>query len=225
MPWNSQGGGPWGNGPGPWGGRPGGGGQQPPDLEELLRRSQERVKNLLPGMGGPIGGRRGIVLLAVAAVAIWLASRLLPRPAGGGGRRAALRRVRPHDQSRPQLPPAVAGRGGDQAPGRPREPDRGRLPLRLGPARHAGHARARRLRRGADPDRRREHHRHQLCRPVEDQRRQEVPVRHPRSRGHREGRLGERDARDHRPDPDRRGDDRGPAARSRPRRASSSSSS
>ena len=74
MPWNSQGGGPWGNGPGPWGGRPGGGGQQPPDLEELLRRSQERVKNLLPGMGGPIGGRRGIVLLAVAAVAIWLAS-------------------------------------------------------------------------------------------------------------------------------------------------------
>ena len=25
-------------------------------------------------MGGPIGGRRGIVLLAVAAVAIWLAS-------------------------------------------------------------------------------------------------------------------------------------------------------
>ena len=53
MPWNSQGGGGWqgGGGPGPWGGRPGGG-QQPPDLEELLRRSQEKVKSLFPG-GGP----------------------------------------------------------------------------------------------------------------------------------------------------------------------------
>ena len=45
MPWNSQGGGGWqgGGGQGPWGGRPGG--QQPPDLEELLRRSQEKVKD------------------------------------------------------------------------------------------------------------------------------------------------------------------------------------
>ena len=66
MPWNQQGGGgggPWGSGPGPWGGRPGGGGQQPPDLEELLRRSQERVRNLFPGGGGggigPAGGRKG----------------------------------------------------------------------------------------------------------------------------------------------------------------------
>jgi membrane protease subunit HflK len=78
MPWNTQGGGPWGNGQGPWGGRSGGGGggggQQPPDLEELLRRSQERVKRLLPGMGGAGGGRRGLILVGAAAVAIWLAS-------------------------------------------------------------------------------------------------------------------------------------------------------
>ena len=72
MPWNTQGGGPWGSGPGPWGGRPGG--QQPPDLEELLRRSQERVKNLFPGLGGGGGSRKGALLIAAAAVGIWLAS-------------------------------------------------------------------------------------------------------------------------------------------------------
>lgn len=72
MPWNSQGGGPWGGGQGPWGGRPGG--QQPPDLEELLRRSQERVRNLFPGMGGPSTGRKGILLVGLAVLGIWLAS-------------------------------------------------------------------------------------------------------------------------------------------------------
>jgi membrane protease subunit HflK len=73
MPWNSQGGGPWGNGPGgPWGGRPGG--QQPPDLEELLRRSQERVRNMLPGFGGTGGSKRSILLVGLALLGIWLAS-------------------------------------------------------------------------------------------------------------------------------------------------------
>jgi modulator of FtsH protease HflK len=79
MPWSNQGGG-WqgGGGQGPWGGRPGGGGgQQPPDLEELLRRSQEKVKRLFPGGGGGGGfggGRRGLVLIPLIVVAIWLAS-------------------------------------------------------------------------------------------------------------------------------------------------------
>jgi membrane protease subunit HflK len=77
MPWSNQGGG-WqgGGGQGPWGGRPGGGGQQPPDLEELLRRSQEKVKRLFPGgAGGGFGGnRRGLVLIPLVVVAIWLAS-------------------------------------------------------------------------------------------------------------------------------------------------------
>src|SRR5919106_4802578 len=77
MPWNNQGGG-WqgGGGQGPWGGRPGGGGQQPPDLEELLRRSQEKVKRLFPGGGGGGfgGNRRGLVLIPLIVVAIWLAS-------------------------------------------------------------------------------------------------------------------------------------------------------
>jgi membrane protease subunit HflK len=77
MPWSNQGGG-WqgGGGQGPWGGRPGGG-QQPPDLEELLRRSQEKVKRLFPGGGGGGGfggNRRALVLIPLIVLAIWLAS-------------------------------------------------------------------------------------------------------------------------------------------------------
>ena len=73
MPWNSQGG-PWGGGQGPWGGRQGGG-QQPPDLEELLRKSQERMRRLFPSGGGGGGpGRKGVVLVAAVVLGVWLAS-------------------------------------------------------------------------------------------------------------------------------------------------------
>lgn len=86
MPWNNQGGGqgggggPWGSPPGgggngnnPWGrppGNGGGGGQPPggPDLEDLLRKGQERFKKMAPG---GLGGGRGIVLgLAVLGI-LW----------------------------------------------------------------------------------------------------------------------------------------------------------
>ena len=76
MPWNNQGGG-WqggGGGQGPWGGRPGGG-PQPPDLEELLRRSQEKVKKIFPGGAGGFGNnRRAWVIIPLALVVFWLAS-------------------------------------------------------------------------------------------------------------------------------------------------------
>jgi len=91
MPWSNQngsggpwggsggGGGPWGGGSGggggPWGGGPqrgGGGGGNPPDLEELLKRSQNTLKSVLPG-GSNLGGK-GIVLAVVIAAAIWLAT-------------------------------------------------------------------------------------------------------------------------------------------------------
>ncbi len=91
MPWSNQGGGGWqggggGRGPGrgPWGQGPRGngpsgnggggggfGGPNPPNLEELLRKGQDRMRNLLPG--GDISGR-GILLLIVAALAVWMAS-------------------------------------------------------------------------------------------------------------------------------------------------------
>jgi len=82
MPWSNQnGGGGWkGGGGGPWGQPPrgpSGGGNQPPDLEELLRRSQEKLKDWLPGGGGSGGGGagigvKGIGLVAVGALALWL---------------------------------------------------------------------------------------------------------------------------------------------------------
>ncbi len=71
MPWSNQGGGgPWGSGPkGPWGSGPQSpGGSTPPDLEDLLRRSQDKLKTVLPG--GNFGGR-GIALLLLAALVIW----------------------------------------------------------------------------------------------------------------------------------------------------------
>src|SRR5580704_8974196 len=98
--WMSERGGPWGTGPrggrggggnggggGPWGGGRGGGGggddggvggppprgpgPRPPDFEEMLRRSQDRFRQLLPG-GRSTGS---IVAIGVAAVfVLWLAS-------------------------------------------------------------------------------------------------------------------------------------------------------
>jgi modulator of FtsH protease HflK len=69
MPWSNQGGGPWGSGPkGPWGSGPQSSGPTPPDLEDLLRRSQDKLKNVLPG--GNLGGK-GFALIGLAALAIW----------------------------------------------------------------------------------------------------------------------------------------------------------
>ena len=74
MPWSNQGGGPWGSGggnKGPWGSgpQPPGGNSGPPDLEELLRRSQDKLRTVLPG--GNLGGR-GVAVAALAVVLIWL---------------------------------------------------------------------------------------------------------------------------------------------------------
>src|SRR3984893_13359165 len=68
MPWSNQGGGPWGSGgKGPWGSGPQQSGPTPPDLEEFLRRSQDRLRTVLPG--GNLGGK-GIGLIALAAIVI-----------------------------------------------------------------------------------------------------------------------------------------------------------
>ena len=54
MPWSNQPGGPWSSGPrGPWGSGPQQQGPRPADLEEFLRRSQDRLRGFLPGTGGP----------------------------------------------------------------------------------------------------------------------------------------------------------------------------
>jgi membrane protease subunit HflK len=78
MPWSNQsgGGGPWGQrggSGGPWGSGPQGGGSGgPPDLEDILRRSQDRIRNFIPG-GGSMGGK-GLAALALIAAGIWLAT-------------------------------------------------------------------------------------------------------------------------------------------------------
>jgi membrane protease subunit HflK len=79
MPWKQQGGGgggPWGGGggggggQGPWGrGGGGGGGAQPPDFEEMLRKSQDRMKRFVPG---GFGSGRGILFALLGFVVLWL---------------------------------------------------------------------------------------------------------------------------------------------------------
>jgi modulator of FtsH protease HflK len=68
MSWGNQGGGgPWGGGQSPWGR----GGGPPPDLEEILRRSQARVRRLVPRGWG---SGRGALLVVAAVVLLWLVS-------------------------------------------------------------------------------------------------------------------------------------------------------
>lgn len=74
MPWSNQsgGGGPWGNKPsGPWGQGPQKQGPQPPDLDEMLRRAQDRLRTVMPGGGG---GVRGVLAIVAVAVVAWLLS-------------------------------------------------------------------------------------------------------------------------------------------------------
>jgi membrane protease subunit HflK len=80
MPWSNQngGGGPWGGGGnggggGPWGQGPrgpAGPGGNPPDLEDIIRRGQDRLKQALPGGGGASPAMFGLIALVLAA--LWL---------------------------------------------------------------------------------------------------------------------------------------------------------
>jgi modulator of FtsH protease HflK len=73
MPWSNQGGGgPWGSGPkGPWGSGSPPSGSSPPDLEDLLRRGQDKLRNVLPG--GGLGGT-GVLFIGLLAIGLWFAS-------------------------------------------------------------------------------------------------------------------------------------------------------
>lgn len=72
MSWKNQSGGPWGSGPrGPWGNGPQSSGPNSPDLEDLIRRGQEKLRTALPG---GFGSGKGIVAVIVIAVLAWLLS-------------------------------------------------------------------------------------------------------------------------------------------------------
>ena len=78
MTWSNQGGGgPWGpKKPNPWGQGPQGGGKNngpTPDFEDIIRRSQEQLKTMMPG--GAFSGR-GVSLIALGILVLWLASGL-----------------------------------------------------------------------------------------------------------------------------------------------------
>ena len=84
MPWSNQnggGGGPWGGGgggnnQGPWGKgpQPPRGGGNPPDLEELIRRGQDKLREVLPGGGGPGSASTKLIvgLVVLGLVGLWL---------------------------------------------------------------------------------------------------------------------------------------------------------
>jgi len=75
MPWSNQGGngGGWqgggGGNRGPWGQGPSG--QQPPNLEDIIKKGQEKLKDSLPGGGG---GKLGFFVIIMVALVGWLAS-------------------------------------------------------------------------------------------------------------------------------------------------------
>ena len=128
MPWKNQSGG--GGGQGPWGGGggqgPWGGGNRPPDLEDILRKGQDRVKRLLPG---GFGSGRSLVFIVLVGVALWLATgfyRVEPDEQG-----IALVFGKVWKLTNPGLNynlPAPDRRG-LHAQGHPRQPRRDRLPL------------------------------------------------------------------------------------------------
>lgn len=75
MPWsNNEGGngGSWKPSPGPWGPKPSGG--PPPEFEEFLKRSQEKLKQWMPGSRGSGFGSRGLIALVLIGGIAWLLS-------------------------------------------------------------------------------------------------------------------------------------------------------
>ena len=86
--WKSSGGGPWGQGPGNKGGGNDGDGPNQPDIEDLLKRSQDRLKKAMPGgqKGPPLlgGGLMTVIGLIGAAALLFLmfTVRVLPDEQG-----------------------------------------------------------------------------------------------------------------------------------------------
>jgi modulator of FtsH protease HflK len=70
MPPNANNGGRKG---GPWGQRPPGGPQQHPDLEEILKRSQDKLRQVVPGGSGLPGSFVFLIAVVLAAIAAFYA--------------------------------------------------------------------------------------------------------------------------------------------------------
>lgn len=74
MPWQNTQGGGQGGGRGPWGGggggprQNGGGGGPQPNLDDILKKGQDRMKSAMPG---GFGGRKGVIIAIVVLLALW----------------------------------------------------------------------------------------------------------------------------------------------------------
>jgi modulator of FtsH protease HflK len=95
MPWTNQGGG--GGGGGPWGGgqSPWGRGPQGPKVEDIIKRSQEKLRGVLPG---GFGSGPGIAIVVAVAIALWLFSgfyQVQPDELGVVLRFGAINRIAP----------------------------------------------------------------------------------------------------------------------------------
>ena len=152
--------------------------RRPPDMEDVIRKGQERLRNLMPG---GLGSFKGILLIALAAVVIWLVTgffRVQPnqqaiqlifgKPYGGAGRARACTTTCPARSAawwwsnvQDQRRTVIGSRGA-----RPQ-------PVRRGPrATSTGEP---------DADRRREHRRHRVRGAVADQGRVQVRLRRAQS--------------------------------------------
>ena len=68
MSWNGPGNGPWGGGQGPWGHGPAGSGPPTLNLEEMLRRVQDRFRRFLPD---GTGGSRSLIIIIFLGLFVW----------------------------------------------------------------------------------------------------------------------------------------------------------
>ncbi len=108
---------------GPFGGRPGGPADGPAARPRPAHRQAAGLHPLAarrrPGRAGAFTGGRGLALIAIGVVALWLASgfyRVQPDEQGVVLRFGAFR---PHHAARPELPSALADRAASE---RPRSP-------------------------------------------------------------------------------------------------------
>lgn len=79
MPWQNNAGG---GDRGPWGQGPRSSGPQPPNLDEILKRGQDRFKSVMPG---GLGGGRGVLTVIAVLFGLWFATglfRVLPGEQG-----------------------------------------------------------------------------------------------------------------------------------------------
>jgi modulator of FtsH protease HflK len=100
MPWSNQSGGGGRRG-GPWGQGPSGGPHGQPDLEELLKRSQDRLKQVMPGGGSGLPG--SIVFLSAVVLAAIVAFYAFTFKVGADELGVVMRFGKPNRQEPPGL--------------------------------------------------------------------------------------------------------------------------